>query len=148
MLQELNQIIKGKEEFMSTYTPMRRTVEEFLTGGEINNGMPLEKFESFFYNLMSGRKIFPRHERTISIDLAGPATSRHVTARTEGYLYPYSKEIENSYILLSIQSDLDQNGPLAVLPPLSAFEKNEIQWNKYADIPKRISEILALLPQQ
>lgn len=153
MLRELDQITKGKEEFISVYTPVRKTVEEFLRGGIKNRGRLVDRLRSIGNSAISslvigiGRKEYPRYEREISVMRQGPATPIHITAMTEGSLYPYSDTIEKSYIVVTVATDTDQNAPLAVLPPLQAFEKNKVRWEQFADIPQRLSEVLPLLPQ-
>lgn len=157
MLQELSLRARGKKQFISTYTPIRHTVEGFLQGGQKNNGLPIERVRSLFDNLVTslflGRvvKEYPRYEREITAMVTGPADPIQITARTEGCIYPYSKDIEGSYILVTAKGterEGDQDGPLVVLPPLRAFQTDEVRWEMFADIPQRISEVLPLLPQK
>lgn len=148
MLQELNNALKGKDEFISAYAPVRSTVEEFLRGGQVNKGLGSEKVMSAITNITHGRKQFPRLEREVTGMLQGAATSVRVKAWTEGFLYTPAREIENSYIMVSVTSDSDPRlgkSPVAVLPPLQAFRKNEIPYERYVDIPRRVSDILSLL---
>lgn len=153
MLQELDLIEKvksSKEEFLSTYRPVRAQVEEFLRKGKkvTPEGLDQKAFhllKSFFVD--KTHREFPYYERKIQIP-QGMERSLVMSVKTEGFLYPYSNKIETSFIMITVvreSEDANNNGPVAVLPPLSAFNQNKIPYESYVDIPRRVSEVLPLL---
>ncbi len=150
MLQELDLAMKSKEEFTAAYTPVRKSVEDFLRGGQKVPKNTMGKLFALIANIEHGKKIYPRWEREISVNLAGSTTRVRIKAETDGFLYPHSNDIENSYIMITLMNNSDPNNgknPVAIIPPLKAFKNNEIPWEKWTNIPQRVSEILPLLPQ-
>lgn len=147
MLQELDKMAKSKEEFLAAYRPVRESFEKFLQKGKHINGERVKQVLAYFTSFMSGHREVPYYLREARSSITGASDMVQITVKTDGYLYPYSDKIENSIILVSVRYDRDSNGPLAVLPPVRAFEKNELPWSKYADIPNRVAQLIPLLPQ-
>ena len=149
MLEDFKEKFDSKENFLYLIGSTRRHFERFLKGHQIEGSRRQRRIT--YRDQERVYRLYPRYEREIEVGLGSDALSGrpvrvHINVRTDGnYFAPYSEDIEKSLIRIEVTDAQGLNPDLSVsvvLPVVDDFISGRLSWEKYKDVPLRLSDVI------